>query len=320
MKVYFDDYYNIVKIYIAGINGMVGSAVARLAKKTGHEVLGKSSRELDLTDRIQTVQEIKNTKPDILVIAAAKVGGIGANSQYPVDFLSLNLQIQTNLIDAAHINKVKKVIFLGSSCIYPKFAPQPIPETSLLSSALEETNEPYAIAKIAGLKLIHAYRKQYGHQWVSLMPTNLYGENDNFDLAQSHVLPALMNKIHAAKVAGAKEVTIWGDGMPLREFLHVDDLAEAIIFMATREVDEALFNVGSGDEISILDLAKAIAEVVGYEGGFTFDKNQPNGTPRKFLDSSRINKMGWASKIELKTGLINTYDWYLTQLEESSGK
>jgi GDP-L-fucose synthase len=309
-----------VKIYIAGINGMVGSAVARLAEKTGHEVLGKSSRELDLTDRIQTVEEINNAKPDVLVIAAAKVGGIGANSQYPVEFLSLNLQIQTNLIDAAHINNIRKVIFLGYSCIYPKFAPQPILETSLLSSALEETNEPYAIAKIAGLKLIEAYRKQHGHQWVSLLPTNLYGQNDNFDLAQSHVLPALMNKVHAAKSEGLKEVKIWGDGSPLREFLHVDDLAKAIIFMATREFDEALFNVGSGDEISILDLAKAIAEIVGYEGKFVFDKNRPNGTPSKLLDSSKINSMGWKAEIGLRDGLIKTYDWYLAQLEERPRK
>ena len=299
---------------------MVGSAVARLAEKTGHEVLGKSSRELDLTDRIQTVEEINNAKPDVLVIAAAKVGGIGANSQYPVEFLSLNLQIQTNLIDAAHINNIRKVIFLGYSCIYPKFAPQPILETSLLSSALEETNEPYAIAKIAGLKLIEAYRKQHGHQWVSLLPTNLYGQNDNFDLAQSHVLPALMNKVHAAKSEGLKEVKIWGDGSPLREFLHVDDLAKAIIFMATREFDEALFNVGSGDEISILDLAKAIAEIVGYEGKFVFDKNRPNGTPSKLLDSSKINSMGWKAEIGLRDGLIKTYDWYLAQLEERPRK
>jgi GDP-L-fucose synthase len=299
---------------------MVGSAVARAAKNSNHQVLGKSSEQLDFTDRSETFNEITLASPDVLIIAAAKVGGIGANFKFPVDFLSINLQIETNLIDAAHSNNIKKVIFLGSSCIYPKFAPQPILETSLLSSPLEETNEPYAIAKIAGLKLIDAYRRQYGREWISLMPTNLYGENDNFDLAQSHVLPALMNKIHAAKTAGAKEISIWGDGTPLREFLHVNDLAEAIIFMCTKKTDENLFNVGSGEEVTILELAKLIAEVIGFKGEFKFDENQPNGTPRKLLDSSKINKMGWKPEIGLKAGLIKTYDWYLTQLGESPRK
>jgi GDP-L-fucose synthase len=306
-----------VKIYIAGINGMVGSAVARIANNAGHEVIGKSSINLDFTDRAATFGEIQFSNPDVLVIAAAKVGGIGANSIFPVDFLSINLQIQTNLIDAAHMNKIKKVIFLGSSCIYPKFAPQPILESSLLSSPLEETNEPYAIAKIAGLKLIDAYRKQFGHEWISLMPTNLYGQNDNFDLAQSHVLPALINKIHAAKSNGSQFVSIWGDGTPLREFLNVDDLAEAIVFMASKTTDESLFNIGSGDEISILDLARLVAEIVGFDGEFKFDSNQPNGTPRKLLDSSKINNMGWKAKTNLKDGLRSTYAWYLEQMKES---
>jgi len=309
-----------VKIYVAGINGMVGSAVARAAKNTDHQVLGKSSNQIDFTDRSTTFSEIALASPDILVIAAAKVGGIGANFKFPVDFLSINLQIQTNLIDAAHLNNVKKVIFLGSSCIYPKFAEQPILETSLLNSPLEETNEPYAIAKIAGLKLIDAYRRQYGREWISLMPTNLYGENDNFDLAQSHVLPALMNKIHAAKTAGADEVTIWGDGTPLREFLHVNDLADAILFMSSQKSDENLFNVGSGEEITILELAELIGEVIGFEGKFIFDENKPNGTPRKLLDSSKINSLGWKAEIGLRDGLIKTYDWYLTQLEERPRK
>jgi GDP-L-fucose synthase len=309
-----------VKIYVAGINGMVGSAVARAAKNTDHQVLGKSSNQIDFTDRSTTFSEIALASPDILVIAAAKVGGIGANFKFPVDFLSINLQIQTNLIDAAHLNNVKKVIFLGSSCIYPKFAEQPILETSLLNSPLEETNEPYAIAKIAGLKLIDAYRRQYGREWISLMPTNLYGENDNFDLAQSHVLPSLMNKIHAAKTAGADEVTIWGDGTPLREFLHVNDLADAILFMSSQKSDENLFNVGSGEEITILELAELIGEVIGFEGKFIFDENKPNGTPRKLLDSSKINSLGWKAEIGLRDGLIKTYDWYLTQLEERPRK
>ena len=299
---------------------MVGSAVARAAKNTDHQVLGKSSNQIDFTDRSTTFSEIALASPDILVIAAAKVGGIGANFKFPVDFLSINLQIQTNLIDAAHLNNVKKVIFLGSSCIYPKFAEQPILETSLLNSPLEETNEPYAIAKIAGLKLIDAYRRQYGREWISLMPTNLYGENDNFDLAQSHVLPSLMNKIHAAKTAGADEVTIWGDGTPLREFLHVNDLADAILFMSSQKSDENLFNVGSGEEITILELAELIGEVIGFEGKFIFDENKPNGTPRKLLDSSKINSLGWKAEIGLRDGLIKTYDWYLTQLEERPRK
>ena len=309
-----------MKIYVAGINGMVGSAVARAAKSADHQVLGKSSDQLDFTDRSATFNVIAAASPDVLIIAAAKVGGIGANFKFPVDFLSINLQIQTNLIDAAHFNNVKKVIFLGSSCIYPKFAEQPILETSLLSSPLEETNEPYAIAKIAGLKLIDAYRRQYGREWISLMPTNLYGENDNFDLAQSHVLPALMNKIHAAKTAGAKEVSIWGDGTPLREFLHVNDLANAIIFMSSQKSDESLYNVGSGEEITILELAELIGEVIGFEGGFKFDMDQPNGTPRKLLDSSKMNAMGWKADIRLREGLIKTYDWYLAQLEERPRK
>lgn len=299
---------------------MVGSAVARVASSSGHEVLGKSSDQLDFTDRLATFEEIEHANPDVLIVAAAKVGGIGANFKHPVDFLSINLQIQTNLIDAAHSKNIKKVIFLGSSCIYPKFAPQPILETSLLTSQLEETNEPYAIAKIAGLKLIEAYRGQFGREWISLMPTNLYGENDNFDLAHSHVLPALMNKLHAAKIAGNSEVEIWGDGTPLREFLHVNDLAEAIIFMSTKKTGENLFNVGSGEEITILELAKLMSEVVGFEGRFKFDKNQPNGTPRKLLDSSKMNEMGWKPEIRLKVGLIKTYGWYLTQLEERPRK
>lgn len=294
---------------------MVGSAVARVASSSGHEVSGKSSDQLDFTDRLATFKEIEYANPDVLIIAAAKVGGIGANFKFPVDFLSINLQIQTNLIDAAHSSNIRKVIFLGSSCIYPKFAPQPIHESSLLSSPLEETNEPYAIAKIAGLKLIEAYRRQYGHEWISLMPTNLYGENDNFDLAHSHVLPALMNKLHAAKTVGVNEVEIWGDGTPLREFLHVDDLANAILFMSSKQTSENLFNVGSGEEVTILELAKLMAETIGFEGRFKFDENQPNGTPRKLLDSSKLNKMGWKPDIGLKAGLTKTYDWYLTKLE-----
>jgi GDP-L-fucose synthase len=282
-----------MRIYIAGINGMVGSAIAEEAKKQGHEVLGRNSKELDLTDRNAVFTELTATKPDALVIAAAKVGGIGANSNFPVDFLSVNLQIQTNLLDGAHAADIEKVLFLGSSCIYPKFAPQPIPESALLTGALEPTNEPYAIAKIAGLKLVEAYRKQYGHSWISAMPTNLYGPRDNFDLETAHVLPALLHRFHNAKSKGLPEVTIWGDGTPLREFLHVQDLALASLALLDKYDSSVAINVGSGEEVSILELAQKIAQVVGFEGEINFDKSKPNGTPRKLLDTSSLKNLGW---------------------------
>ena len=301
-----------MRIYIAGINGMVGSAIAEEAKKQGHEVLGKSSKELDLTDRGAVFAEIKATSPDALIIAAAKVGGIGANSNFPVDFLSVNLQIQTNLLDAAHAADIEKVLFLGSSCIYPKFAPQPIPESALLTGALEPTNEPYAIAKIAGLKLVEAYRKQYGHKWISAMPTNMYGPRDNFDLETAHVLPALIHRFHDARIKGLSEVTIWGDGTPLREFLHVQDLAYASLALLEKYDSSVAINVGSGEEVSILELAQNIARVVGFEGEIYFDKSKPNGTPRKLLDTSSLKNLGWKAQVDLTNGLKSTYDWFLT--------
>jgi len=300
-----------MRIYIAGINGMVGSAIAEKAKKLGHEVLGKSSKELDLTDRIAVFAELTATKPDALVIAAAKVGGIGANSNFPVDFLSVNLQIQTNLLDGAHAADIEKVLFLGSSCIYPKFAPQPIPESALLTGALEPTNEPYAIAKIAGLKLVEAYRKQYGHKWISAMPTNLYGPRDNFDLETAHVLPALLHRFHNARSKGLPEVTIWGDGTPLREFLHVQDLASASLALLEKYDSSIAINVGSGEEVSILELAQNIAQVVGFKGEINFDKSKPNGTPRKLLDTSSLKNLGWKAQVDLTNGLVSTYDWFL---------
>ena len=300
-----------MRIYIAGINGMVGSAIAEEAKKQGHEVLGRSSKELDLTDRNAVFAELTAIKPDALVIAAAKVGGIGANSNFPVDFLSVNLQIQTNLLDGAHAADIEKVLFLGSSCIYPKFAPQPIPESALLTGALEPTNEPYAIAKIAGLKLVEAYRKQYGHNWISAMPTNLYGPRDNFDLETAHVLPALLHRFHNAKSKGLPEVTIWGDGTPLREFLHVQDLALASLALLDKYDSSVAINVGSGEEVSILELAQKIAQVVGFEGEINFDKSKPNGTPRKLLDTSSLKNLGWKAQVDLTNGLISTYDWFL---------
>jgi GDP-L-fucose synthase len=307
-----------MRLYIAGINGMVGSAIAEEAKKQGHEVLGKSSKELDLTNRDAVFAEMKSVKPDALVIAAAKVGGIGANSTFPVDFLSVNLQIQTNLLDAAHAADIERVLFLGSSCIYPKFAPQPIPESALLTGELEPTNEPYAIAKIAGLKLVEAYRKQYGHKWISAMPTNLYGPRDNFDLESAHVLPALIHRFHNAKVNNLAEVAIWGDGTPLREFLHVEDLASACLMLLKEYDGSVAINVGSGQETSILDLAQSISKVVGFDGAIKFDQTKPNGTPRKLLDTHFLNNLGWKAQIGLKDGLASTYAWFLNNNAKGS--
>jgi GDP-L-fucose synthase len=300
-----------MRLYIAGINGMVGSAIAEEAKKQGHEVLGKSSKELDLTNRDAVFAEMQSVKPDALVIAAAKVGGIGANSTFPVDFLSVNLQIQTNLLDAAHAADIERVLFLGSSCIYPKFAPQPIPESALLTGELEPTNEPYAIAKIAGLKLVEAYRKQYGHKWISAMPTNLYGPRDNFDLESAHVLPALIHRFHNAKVHKLAEVTIWGDGTPLREFLHAEDLASACLMLLKEYDGSVAINVGSGEEVTILEIAQSVSKAVGFEGIIKFDKTKPNGTPRKLLDTNFLKNLGWKAQIDLKDGLASTYDWFL---------
>ena len=295
---------------------MVGSSLARKALDLGHEVFGKPSSELDFTNRQLTFEEIADTNPEILVIAAAKVGGIAANNEFPVDFLTSNLQIQTNLIDAAHASDVQKVIFLGSSCIYPKFAPQPISETSLLTGSLEPTNEPYAIAKISGVKLIDAYRKQYRKNWISLMPTNLYGPYDNFNSETSHVLPGLLHRIHVAKIESCEEIKIWGDGTPLREFLHVDDLSEAIFHLLEIDSCNSLLNIGSSEEISILDLAKVIARIVGFEGEIAFDLEKPNGTPRKLLDSSLIKETGWTAKISLEAGIKSVYAWYLDNQEK----
>ena len=309
-----------MRIYIAGIHGMVGSAIAEEAKKQGHEVTGKSSKELDLTNRDAVFAELKAIKPDALIIAAAKVGGIGANSTFPVDFLSVNLQIQTNLLDAAHAADIERVLFLGSSCIYPKFAPQPIPESALLTGELEPTNEPYALAKIAGLKLVEAYRKQYGRKWISAMPTNLYGPRDNFDLESAHVLPALIHRFHNAKVKELSEVTIWGDGTPLREFLHVEDLSSACLMLLDKYDGSVAINIGSGQESSILELAQSIAAVVGFEGAIVFNKAKPNGTPRKLLDSHFLNNLGWKSQIDLKDGLTSTYAWFLNNKAKGSSE
>ena len=296
---------------MAGINGMVGSAIAIEARAQNHQVLGKSSRELDLTNREGVFQDLILTKPDCLIIAAAKVGGIGANSSMPVDFLSINLQIQTNLIDAAHSAGVERVLFLGSSCIYPKLAWQPINESALLTGELEPTNEPYAIAKIAGLKLIEAYRAQFGHRWISAMPTNLYGPRDNFDLETAHVLPALIHRIHNAKITNSPEVIIWGDGTPLREFLHVEDLARALLMLLDDYDDAAAINIGSGEEISVAKLAVLVSKIIGFTGNIALNSDRPNGVPRKLLDCERISRLGWEPRISLEKGISLTYDWFL---------
>lgn len=296
---------------MAGINGMVGSAIALEANAQDQEVVGKSSNELDLTNRSGVFQELISTKPDFLIIAAAKVGGIGANSTLPVDFLSVNLQIQTNLIDAAHAAGVERVLFLGSSCIYPRLASQPINESALLTGELEPTNAPYAIAKIAGLKLIEAYRVQFGHRWISAMPTNLYGPRDNFNLETAHVLPALIHRFHNAKIAGASGVMIWGDGTPLREFLHVEDLARASLMLLNNYDNSVAINIGSGQEISVARLAGLVSKIVGFTGEITFNTDRPNGTPRKLLNSAKISELGWKPKINLEEGITLTYDWFL---------
>lgn len=305
-----------VHIYIAGINGMVGSAIARESAARSFQVSGKSSNALDLKDRDRVFQEMHDHKPDFLVIAAARVGGIWANASKPVEFLSENLQIQTNLIDAAHAAKVNKVLFLGSSCIYPKFAPQPIQESSILTGTLEETNEAYAIAKIAGVKLIQAYRKQHGNHWISAMPTNLYGPQDNFDLQSAHVLPALIHRFHKAKSENLAEIEIWGDGTPLREFLHVNDLALACFTLLEKYDDEIAINIGSGIEITIKELSVLVARIVGYDGKVGFNSDYPNGTPRKLLSSTRINEIGWKPSISLEDGIRSTYEWFLSEYLE----
>jgi len=295
------------RVWVAGHNGMVGSAIVRRLGGEGCEILTVARREVDLRDQQATADWMAKARPEIVFLAAAKVGGILANDRAPADFLADNLAIQTNVITEAARIGVAKLLFLGSSCVYPKFAAQPIKEESLLTGALEPTNEWYAIAKIAGLKLCQAFRKQHGSRFIACMPTNLYGPNDNFDLASSHVLPALIRKVHEAKVGGAKTVEIWGSGTPKREFLHVDDLADACVFLMQHYDDELPLNVGVGEDIAIADLAKLIAEVIGFGGGFAFDRTKPDGTPRKLLDVSRLAVLGWKPRIGLRDGIAETY-------------
>jgi GDP-L-fucose synthase len=303
-------------IYIAGHNGMVGSAIWRTLTAKGYSnLIGRSSKELDLKNQ-QAVQEyIYQNKPEVIIDAAAKVGGILANNNYPYQFIMENMQIQNNLIDTALKASVEKFIFLGSSCIYPKLAPQPLKEAYLLTDSLEPTNEWYAIAKITGVKACQAIRNQFGKDYVSLMPTNLYGTQDNFDLNTSHVLPAMMRKFHEAKEANHSPVTLWGSGMPMREFLFVDDMAEAVVFALENELPDYLYNVGTGTDLTIKELAETIQKITGHQGEIIWDATKPDGTPRKLMDISKMHALGWKHQINLEEGIQQTYDWFLTNIE-----
>lgn len=296
------------KIYVAGHRGMVGSAIVRALENQGFKnLIYRTSKELDLTNQIQVQKFFQNEKPEYVFLAAAKVGGIVANNTYRADFIYQNLMIQNNVIHAAYENGVTKLMFLGSSCIYPKNAPQPLKEEYLLTGLLEPTNEPYAIAKIAGIKMCEAYRDQYGCNFISVMPTNLYGPNDNYDLNNSHVLPALLRKFIEAKNNGEQSVTIWGTGTPLREFLHVDDLADACLFLMKNYNEKEFLNIGVGHDISIIDLAKMVKQIVGFEGEIILDKSKPDGTPRKLMDVSRLRELGWEAKISLEKGIEDVF-------------
>jgi len=297
------------RIFIAGHRGMVGSSIVRHLNELGYKNLVlKTSAELDLRNQDAVARFFKEDKPDYVFLAAAKVGGILANNTYRADFLYENLMIQSNVIHQSYLNKVTKLLFLGSSCIYPKLAPQPIHEDSLLTGPLEYTNEPYAIAKIAGIKLCETYRHQYGADFISAMPTNLYGPNDNYDLNNSHVLPALIRKMHVAAKNEENHVEVWGSGNPLREFLHVDDLAKACVFLMDQYSEKQTVNVGYGKDLTIRDLAQTIKKVVGYEGQLVFDSSKPDGTPKKLMDSSRLNSLGWKPTISLEVGIKNVYE------------
>lgn len=301
-----------MKIYVAGHKGLVGSAIVRKIENDGmHAWIGKTRAELDLFNFQSVLHFLKTEMPDAVIVAAAKVGGIGANSKYPVEFLNENLRIELNLLEASHAVGIPRLLFLGSSCIYPKFANQPIKESELLTGPLEPTNEPYAIAKIAGLKMVEAYATQYGRDWISAMPTNIYGPNDNFDLDTAHVLPALINRFHQAKLYNAAEVTLWGTGSPMREFLHSDDLASACLFMLENIHSAGHFNVGTGQDLPIKDLAELIQSIIGFTGRIDWDATKPDGTPRKVLDVTRLQQLGWEADIPLNDGISETYRWFL---------
>ena len=301
------------KVWVAGHRGMVGSAVCRQLKNEDCNIIKVGRDEVNLVNQAEVNDWMNAVKPDAIVLAAAKVGGIQANNNFPVDFLYENLMIEANIIHAAHLNNVERLLFLGSSCIYPRLADQPIKENSLLSGALEPTNEWYAIAKITGIKLIQAYRKQYGYDWISAMPTNLYGPGDNYDLNSSHVLPALLRKFHEAKISKSSEVTVWGSGKPLREFMHCDDLANALLFLLKNYTNYEHINVGSGDELSIRELVDVIVKVVGYDAKIVWDESKPDGTPRKLMDTSNLHNLGWRDHRSLFDGISHTYESWLNE-------
>lgn len=304
-----------MKIYIAGHRGLVGSAIARnIDAGTSHTWVGETRQELDLFNRKKVFEYVKREQPDAVVIAAARVGGIYANNTYPVEFLTENLQIEMSILDACHAADIPRVLFLGSSCIYPRLAPQPIKEEYLLTGELEPTNEAYALSKIAGIKLVQGYRREYGRHWISTMPTNLYGIGDNFHPDNSHVLPAMLRRLHEAKVSGSKTVTMWGSGTPRREFLHVDDLAAACIFLLESYDGDIPLNVGCGVDVTIKELAETVARVVEFQGSIEWDSSKPDGTPQKLLDTSRINQLGWFPTISLEDGIRNTYTWFLEKV------
>jgi GDP-L-fucose synthase len=303
------------KIYIAGHTGLVGSAILRELEKQGYlNIIYRTHKELDLLDSAEVEKFFKEEKPEHVILAAAKVGGIHANNSFPAQFIYENLQMQNNIIHNSYLNKVKKLLFLGSSCIYPGLCPQPIKEEYLLTGELEKTNEAYAVAKIAGIKMCQSYNKQYSTNYISAMPTNLYGINDRFDPLNSHVIPSLMHRIHLAKTKNENTVTIWGTGKPLREFMFADDLANACIFLLNEYDSSEIINIGSGHEISIKQLAEIICEIIGYTGQINFDISMPDGTPRKLLDISKLSKLGWKAKTDLQTGIKKTYEWYLKKV------
>lgn len=298
------------RVFVAGHRGMVGSAVCRRLTREDVEILTATRAELNLRDASAVAAWMASRRPDVVVMAAAKVGGIHANNTYPVDFLQENLMIQNAVIEGAHLADVERFLFLGSSCIYPKLSPQPIPEAALLTGSLEPTNEPYAIAKIAGIKLVEAYRRQYGRDWISAMPTNLYGPGDNYHPENSHVLPALLRRFHEAKLRSDREVVVWGSGRPLREFMHADDLADALIFVLQHFSDAQHINIGSGQEVSIRELAEIIRDVVWEDVALQFDTGKPDGTPRKLMDSARLQALGWTPQIELREGIADVYEGF----------
>ncbi len=307
------------KIYLAGHNGMVGSAIERRLRKAGYtNIATRTKQQLDLTQQQHVESWFQGKQFDLVILAAARVGGIYANSTYPAEFIFQNLMIQSNVIHSAYRNNVERLIFLGSSCIYPRDCPQPMREEYLLTGALESTNAPYAVAKIAGVATCEAYNKQYNTGYMSLMPTNLYGSHDNFDLHTSHVIPAMIRKIHEAKTEARTSVVLWGSGSPFREFLHVDDLADACVFLVDQDPKYGIFNVGSGQELRIRELASLIAEIVNYPGEIVFDASMPDGTPRKLLDSSRIYSLGWRPRMSLRQGIEQTYDWFLRHWSEAA--